>query len=108
MHKGKKMVMVWSNAPDKTTAETIARGLVDQRLVACVHIFPAGVSIYRWEGDIQQGEEWTMLAKTRRKRAKRVVKEIQKTHPYDVPEILLTPVIGGSNGYLSWVNRETD
>ncbi|MBF0414940.1 MAG: divalent-cation tolerance protein CutA [Magnetococcales bacterium] len=107
MHKDKKMVVLWSNAPDKLTAETIARALVEQHLVACVHIFPAGTSIYRWEGTMHQGEEWTMMAKTRRKKAKKAVKELLKAHPYDVPEILITPIIGGLKDYLSWVKRET-
>jgi hypothetical protein len=27
-------------------------------------------------------------------------------HPYDVPEILATPVIAGSQSYLTWLNSE--
>lgn len=107
MHKGKKSVILWSNAPDKALAEKIAHGLLEKRLVACVHVFPAGVSIYRWEGEVHQGEEWTMMMKTRRKRVKGVIKEIKKMHTYDVPEILVSPVTGGLKDYLSWVDEET-
>lgn len=107
MHKSKKAVILWSNAPDKATAEAIARSLVEKRLVACVHIFPAGVSVYRWEGQINQGEEWTLMIKTRRKKVKQAGTELQRLHPYDVPEILVTPVKAGLRTYLSWIGEET-
>ncbi|MBF0347818.1 MAG: divalent-cation tolerance protein CutA [Magnetococcales bacterium] len=107
MGKGKKTVIVWSNAPDKAIAENIARGLMKKRLAACVHVFSAGVSIYRWEGEVHKGEEWTMMIKTRRKRMRRVVKAVKKMHPYDVPEIMVTPVVAGLKDYLSWVAGET-
>jgi uncharacterized protein involved in tolerance to divalent cations len=28
-------------------------------------------------------------------------------HSYDVPEVVVTPVIGGNDGYLAWVSEET-
>ncbi|HIJ85509.1 MAG: uncharacterized protein HW380_1507 [Magnetococcales bacterium] len=107
MHKNKKAVILWGNAPDKPTAETIARGLVEKRLAACVHIFFAGTSVYRWEGQIHQGEEWSLMIKTRRKKLKKAMKELRKLHPYDVPEMIVTPIMAGSRDYLSWVDSET-
>ncbi|MBF0110971.1 MAG: divalent-cation tolerance protein CutA [Magnetococcales bacterium] len=100
-------IIVWSNAPDRATAERIARGLVERRLAACVHVLPAGVSIYRWEGEIQQGEEWTLMIKTAGDRAGEVMTAIGDMHPYDIPEILVTPVIAGLETYLSWIGNET-
>ncbi|MEO5329322.1 MAG: divalent-cation tolerance protein CutA [Magnetococcus sp. THC-1_WYH] len=107
MHKSKKFMIVWSNVPDKGSAEKIAHGLLEKRLAACVHVFPAGVSIYRWQGAVHQGEEWTLMIKTRRKRVRLLVEEIKRMHAYDVPEILVSPVVGGLKDYLSWVDEET-
>ena len=107
MHRKKKTVILWSNTPDRATAESIARSLVEKRLAACIHILPAGVSIYRWEGQVQQGEEWTLMIKTRNKKVKQVMGAIKAMHPYDVPELLATPVVAGFKNYLSWIDSET-
>ncbi len=32
---------------------------------------------------------------------------IQALHSYDVPEIIVLPIIGGSEQYLQWINDET-
>ncbi len=40
--------LVWVTAPDAEQAASLARVLVEERLVACVNIVPGVQSIYRW------------------------------------------------------------
>jgi periplasmic divalent cation tolerance protein len=108
------IVLVTTVIDDREVADRIARELVGARLAACVQLSPAPVtSVYRWpneetgEPEIQSEQEWTVTAKTTASRALEAVDAIRSTHTYDVPEILVTPVIGGYGPYLDWVNSET-
>ena len=53
----KKLVL--STAGSKEEAQKIARTLVERLLAACVNIV-AVESIYRWEGEVEQAQEWLL------------------------------------------------
>ncbi len=90
-----------------TAAPGLARALVEERLVACANLNPGMVSVYRWEGAIQEDGETLMILKTVASKIERLQERIGELHPYDLPEILVLNVCGGSPAYLSWVERET-
>lgn len=46
-------------------AEELAKGLVEERLAACVQILGPVKSVYRWKGRLEEAEEWLCLIKTR-------------------------------------------
>ncbi|MBU2581170.1 MAG: divalent-cation tolerance protein CutA [Alphaproteobacteria bacterium] len=100
-------VLVYTTFPDITSAKRIGGELVDRGLVACVNIIPAMVSIYRWEGKLEQSDEVVAIFKTREARTEDVVREIEQFHPYDVPAVLTFKADGGSAGYLSWIREMT-
>ena len=41
----------------------IAAALVESRLAACVNLFPVQ-SVYTWQGQLQQDDEWQLVIKT--------------------------------------------
>ena len=96
-----------------TTCETsddaakIARHLVDARLAACVNIVPGARSIYRWKGAIEEAGELVLLIKTRRDLFPQLQAELEKIHPYEVPELIALPIVDGSEAYLGWLDRES-
>ena len=90
----------------KEDAATIARALVDERLAACVQVLGPVASTYRWQGEIETAEEWQCWAKTRRELYEQVEESIRRLHPYEVPEILATPILAGSASYLEWLEAE--
>lgn len=98
--------MIVATAPDREVAVSIARTLVEERGVACANILPA-VSVYRWEGEVQQDEEVVVLMKTRGSMVQKVVDRVSELHPYEVPEVLALPVEGGLDAYCQWVSDET-
>lgn len=93
-------------APDVETASRIARALVEERLVACVNLVPGVRSIYRWEGALQQDSEVLLVVKTRADRAAAIADRVAELHPYELPELVMLPAVGGSVAYLDWVRSE--
>ena len=99
--------IVLTTAPNAEVGALIARALVEERLAACVNVIPGVRSIYRWEGEIQDDPEVVLIIKTRADRCEALAARIKDLHPYDVPEVLVLPAVGGSAAYLSWIEAET-
>ncbi len=99
--------IVLMTAPDAEVAATIARALVDERLAACVNVVSGVRSIYRWQGNVEEGAEVLLLAKTRADRCAALAARVEALHPYELPELVVLPVEGGSERYLDWVLSES-
>jgi periplasmic divalent cation tolerance protein len=99
--------VVLVTVPNRETGRSIAEGLVQERLAACVNLVPGLLSIYRWQGKIEREPEELLVIKTRREHLDRLIERVRALHPYTVPEILALPVTAGSPGYLEWLAQET-
>ncbi len=88
-------------------AEKIGRALVEEKLVACSNIVSPIRSIYHWQGKICDDKEALMILKTKKKLFKQIEKRVKALHSYEVPELIIMPIIEGSNKYLSWLKNET-
>lgn len=99
--------VVLVTAPDEDTAARIATSLLDERLVACVNVVGGVRSLYRWKSGVCDEAEALMIMKTSASRADALSERIIELHPYEVAEVLLLPVTGGAEAYLSWVLDET-
>ena len=90
---------------DKDEAERIAALLLERKLAACVQMFPVS-SRYVWKGEMCADEEILLLIKCRRDRYAAIERAILENHSYELPEILLTPVLGGYGKYLAWMDDD--
>ncbi|HEY3263267.1 MAG TPA: divalent-cation tolerance protein CutA [Pseudonocardiaceae bacterium] len=99
-------VQVLTTVDSEEAAERLARGMVDGRLAACVQVVGPICSVYRWQGVVQAEQEWQCLAKTTAERLDELVEHLGRHHPYDLPEIIATPIVGGSQDYLRWVSEQ--
>ena len=104
---GSAVRVVLLTAPDAGCAERLARALVDERLAACVNIVPGVRSFYRWEGAVQDDAELLLVAKTQASRGAALAARVKELHPYDLPEVLELPAVGGSDAYLDWIRTES-
>ena len=100
-------VIILTTYPDARLAQQAARALVGCKLAACVNLQPEMTSVYRWEGNIESGQELQLMIKTRRSLFSEVRDYILKSHPYELPEILCIPVLAGSEDYLNWIETTT-
>ncbi|AIL33355.1 divalent-cation tolerance protein CutA [Basilea psittacipulmonis] len=99
-------VLIMTAVPDLLTAKRIAHQTVEHGMAACAHISPAGLSVYMWEGKLQAESEMQLLIKTTQAKQEACVQEIKLAHPYEIPEIVVMPIVGGLPEYLSWVAKE--
>ena len=83
-------------------ARLMARALVEARLAACVQIMPIA-SVYRWEGAIEEAPEQLLLCKIMAADFPAVEAAIRARHGYDVPEIVMSPIVAGHAPYLDWI-----
>jgi periplasmic divalent cation tolerance protein len=100
-------ILILTQMPDRTSAQSLARSLVEARLAACVSIGTPVESLYHWQGQIETAQEFTVAVKTRSERYAAVEAAIRARHPYELPEIIAVPVIDGLAPYLDWIARET-
>jgi len=99
-------VVVLSTCETLEEAERLARHLLELKLAACVNILPGVRSIYRWRDKVEEATELMLVIKSRRDVLPRLRAEIEKLHSYEIPEILVLPVVEGSEAYLAWLDRE--
>jgi len=100
-----RYVQISTTVDAEEDAEKIAGTLVEKRLAGCVQIYPI-TSVYRWEGKIEIAREWRLCIKTREDLCADVDSLIAALSSYSVPEVVVTPIIAGSEAYLDWLDQE--
>jgi len=99
------MLIVFTTAPTSQEAESLAKGLVEEKLAACVQILPQMTSFYFWEGEIQREPEHLLLIKTADEKYEELEEWLLERHSYDEPEIAAVKAESVSEGYLKWLNE---
>jgi periplasmic divalent cation tolerance protein len=101
----KKIVLTTAGSIDE--ARRIAEALVDRKLAACVNIVPKIISIYRWQGKVEQAEEWMLLIKTAVS-FERVHAAIVEMHSYELPECIEIAMDNGGAEYFKWLKDSVE
>ena len=101
-----ELLTVFMTAPDVEVAERLGRILVEERLIACANVVQDVISLYRWEGEVQRDSEALVIMKTTADALAALEARAVELHPYDVPEVLALPVVGGHGSYMDWVRAE--
>ncbi|MBM7788232.1 divalent-cation tolerance protein CutA [Tenggerimyces flavus] len=84
----------------------IVRILLNQRLIASAQIADVRSS-YWWSGSIESAKEARATMRTRTEVVPELLEVANREHPYEVPGIIVLPVIDGNVDYLQWVRNET-
>ncbi len=101
-------IQVVTTVEHKTDAEKIAKNLVEKRLAACVQILGPLTSYFHWQGKLDSAAEYLCLIKSREDLFTELEAAIISMHPYEVPEIIATPITKGSKDYLNWLASELE
>jgi len=95
--------VVVTTTGNRDEAEKIATALVEAELAACVNIVGPIRSIYRWEGKLENAEEFLLVVKTWGSAYEDVEAKIRELHSYELPECIALRVEKGSEEYLDWI-----
>ena len=88
-------------------ATSLAKGLVEERLAACVNIIPKIESVYWWEDKINYDSESLLIIKTTQNKVEPLIEFIRENHPYEIPEVVFLKLTEGLPDYLNYVIEET-
>jgi len=89
-------------------ARSIARHLVEDGIVACVHIMSGISAIYRWAGSVEEDVQTLIVVKTLRSAWSQLVEQVVSMHSDEVPEIIALPIVEGLPSYLAWIDEVVD
>jgi periplasmic divalent cation tolerance protein len=98
-------IVVLTTCGNDEDANALARALIDRRLAACVNAIGRVASTYRWKGEIQQDQETLLIIKTTAPRLAALEQAIREHSKYELPEVIVLPVVGGGADYLRWVRE---
>ncbi len=107
MNENAGMIVVYTTFPSENDARKIGQELVEEKLAACVNIFPGMVAIYRWQEGVETANETAMLVKTRKDLSKQVLEALTAKHPYSVPALVVFEPQYVAPPYLDWLFKQT-
>jgi periplasmic divalent cation tolerance protein len=99
--------LVYMTTADAAEAERIGRALVEERLAACVNILEGMRSLYWWQGNLEEGHEAVLIAKTRDGLVDALTERVRALHSYECPCVVSLPITGGHGAFLGWIESET-
>ncbi len=102
-----RFLHVQTTTDSRAEAMELAHDAVQARLAACAQVAGPVASTFWWEDGIERAEEWLLMLKLPADRYSELADFLFERHSYDEPEIIATPIIAGSTGYLDWIDEET-
>lgn len=87
-------------------AEIITQSLLEKKLIACAQRTTTQ-SAYRWKEKTIESDEILLQMKTKKSLFAHIRKEIEALHTYEVPEIIMIPLLDANEFYLEWIEKET-
>ncbi len=99
--------IVYITAGDMEEARKIGKRLIEERLAACVNIFPI-TSIFRWKNNIEDANEFGIIVKTKSSKIKEIEKKVKEIHSYEVPCVISFRIDEGSADYIKWIDESVE
>lgn len=84
-------------------AASLARTLVEEKLVACASLIPQIRSIYHWQGQVQDDTESLLLLKTSFEKLGALESRVLELHSYETPEFVVLEATHANQAYLNWL-----
>jgi len=101
------MRLVLTTYPNREVALAAVDAVVRGKLAACGNVL-AVRSSYWWKGSVESADEAMVVFKTVPKRVGALLRYLETTHPYDVPEIAEVDVPRVGSAYLRYLAMTLD
>ena len=104
----KKYIIVQTHTNKKQVYEDISRALIEKRMGACVNVYPSVLSIYRYNNEVVEDNEYLIHVKATSDKFTEIRKIIERLHNYETPEIISLEILESNEKYLKWIEDEID
>lgn len=101
------MLIAWTSVESAAQADTLAAGLIEARLAACVQVEGPMASYFRWDGQLQRASEYRLTIKFMPERHLELEAWIATRHPYQTPEWVVVQAEHVAEKYLSWARANS-
>ena len=101
------MFIAWTTVATRADADRLATTVVSQDLAVCVQIEGPVTSHYRWQGQLEQTEEFRLTFKCLSAKVAALEALVLSLHPYDTPEWLVVRAEYVGEKYLSWAGANS-
>ncbi len=101
-----ELAVIYTPLPTREKAVNIAEHVVTQGVVACSNIVESR-SLYPWNGEIREEDEYVLLCKTTPTAARKTVEALEQLHPYDTP-CILTLHVEANKKYGEWMEEQVN
>ena len=98
--------IIMTTVEKETDLQTIVAGLLKKKLAACIQTMKIN-SHYTWENKLCHEDEFLILIKTTERLYPEIENYLEKTHPYDTPEIICVPITHAFKKYTTWIDEVT-
>ncbi|HRK07711.1 MAG TPA: divalent-cation tolerance protein CutA [Pseudobdellovibrionaceae bacterium] len=99
-------VFLYVTFPDAQQAEALGRRAIELGHAACLNLFPAHRSIYKWQGQLESTSEHVGLFKTTAAHIDQLEVFIRASHPYATPCLArFNPQVNAD--FLDWLVNST-
>lgn len=99
--------LVYVTVESEAEARRLGRTLVERRLAAGANVIGGVASFYWWRGELCEGAEAVLVAKTRSALVEALVARVRDEHSYECPCVVACPITAGNPDYLAWIDGET-
>ncbi len=97
----------WTTIDSLEKARSLARGLVETSLAACVQIDGPMTAVYRWQGNLEESAEWRLWVKFPESRATAIERWLAEHHPYETPQWVAVSASSVGPAYHAWALEGT-
>lgn len=98
--------LLYITTSNREEAISIARELLEGRIIACANILDNATSLYWWQGEIEHTAETVIVAKSVMQLVPVATKKIKELHSYECPCIVALPIEHGNHDFLDWLKGE--
>ncbi len=102
-----ELIVVHTTVDSEAVAKALMQRVIQERAAACAALSAPCRSSYHWKGALEHAVEWQLSFKTRLDLFDRVAAIIKSLHPYELPEIIATPIVCADPDYAEWILAQT-
>jgi periplasmic divalent cation tolerance protein len=97
-----QLAIGWTTFEKENDAQACAKALIEANLAFCVHVESPVQSFYRWEGKVEESQEFPVRVKYIAAMDEKIQNWLRDNHPYETPQWIAIKACTALPEYHSW------